>query len=583
MAGREPNMKIGIGADTSDFEKGAKQVKQGLRDLDKTGQQSLSSLGEAFGVNTGKVGQMTSAIRGLGAKMTEASNTGVAAFGKLLGSITPLGGAIAGLGLAAAIAGFKQLKTEAENFKSTIDGMNMSMATAAYISTYKQVLHDVNSDTGKAVAEAMDKWERGFGKFKANIGATFVTAVGGESKWYDAFLPTGLIRGWKQVAANMDQANAAADKAAELGNQQAEQMKEQLYLDYEMKQVDADIAALRRDANDKTKTAAEREAARVQYAEKVNEKYDKMRDLAQRMADTQEQMDDLASNTYEDTKKTLELKGKIFEIDAARENELKAVDKLESSIAGSASKAAAAAQKQREELQKMAEVQAKWAGMNSGLGGLSGGVNPAFPGVTGPSLSILPQIKDPEYWKQTINAQLGDITIGIGFEADTQKIQDISNEVNSLLQSSVTKTAELIGNLAGTLAGGGDAWGDFKNAALSAFGDMAIAVGKIAISAGLASEGIQAALKMGNPYIAIAAGAALVALGSAVKASLSSVANGDYSASGGGYSGGYTSSGSGGGYETREVKVYVTGTLEADGDKLITVINNTNKKNYYTQ
>ena len=112
---------------------------------------------------------------------------------------------------------------------------------------------------------------------------------------------------------------------------------------------------------------------------------------------------------------------------------------------------------------------------------------------------------------------------------------------------------------------------------------MAIAVGKIAISAGLASEGIQAALKMGNPYIAIAAGAALVALGSAVKASLSSVANGDYSASGGGYSGGYTSSGNGGGYETREVNVTVTGSLEANGDQLIAVINNTNKRNYYTR
>jgi len=175
------------------------------------------------------------------------------------------------------------------------------------------------------------------------------------------------------------------------------------------------------------------------------------------------------------------------------------------------------------------------------------------------------------------------MTVAIGFKADTEQIQDISNEVNSLIESGVTKSAELIGSLIGTLAGGGDAWGDFKNAALSAFGDMAIAVGKIAISAGIASEGIQAALKMDNPYIAIAAGAALVALGTAVKSSLSAVASGDYSAGGGGYSGGYSAGSSPGDYETREVKVYVTGTLEADGDKLITVINNTNQKNYYTQ
>jgi hypothetical protein len=141
----------------------------------------------------------------------------------------------------------------------------------------------------------------------------------------------------------------------------------------------------------------------------------------------------------------------------------------------------------------------------------------------------------------------------------------------------------MMGNLIGTLASGGNAWGDFKDAALSSLGDMAIAVGKIAITTGVGTLGIQAAPKMDNPYVAIAAGAALVALGAAVKSSLSAVASGDYSAGGGGDSGDNDGGSSGSGYETRDVKVYVTGTLEADGDKLITVINNTNKKNYYTQ
>jgi hypothetical protein len=142
--------------------------------------------------------------------------------------------------------------------------------------------------------------------------------------------------------------------------------------------------------------------------------------------------------------------------------------------------------------------------------------------------------------------------------------------------------SESIGNLIGDLVTGGDSWSNFANSAMAAFGDMAIAVGKVAIKTGVGMLGIQAALKMDNPYVAIAAGAALVALGAAVKSSLSAVASGDYSAGGGGYSGDYSAGGSNG-YETREVKVYVTGTLEADGDKLITVINNTNQKNYYTQ
>jgi hypothetical protein len=194
-------------------------------------------------------------------------------------------------------------------------------------------------------------------------------------------------------------------------------------------------------------------------------------------------------------------------------------------------------------------------------------------------MTILPRV-DSDYWSKVINAQLGDITVGIGFKADTEQIHDITNEVTSLMEQSIARTGELIGNLVGTLAGGGDAWGDFKSAALSAFGDMAIAVGKIAIQSGVAMLGIQAALNMDNPYVAIAAGAALVALGAAVKSSLSAVASGDYSASGGGYS--ERASGSSSGYEQREVKVYVTGTLEADGDKLKAVLDSTNKKSYYT-
>ena len=555
---KQPNLKIGIGADTSDFEKGAKSVKQGLSDLSKTGSQALSSLGEAFGVNTGKVGQMTSAIRGLGQRLSECGNAGVSAFGNILKAIGPVGGAIAGLGLTAAIAGFKQLKAEADNFKSTVDGMNMSMATSAYLSTYRQVLHDVNSDTGRQVAEAMDQWERGFGRLRANLGAALTVGMA-DSKWYDAFLPTGLIRGYRAVSAASAEANERAEKAAELGAEQAEQMKEQLALDYEIKQIDSEIAALRRDASDKSKSAAEREAARVAYLDKVNEKYDKQADLASRMAATQEALDDLAANSYEDTRKTYEMKGRILEIDTNRQNELKAIDKLGASIAGSAGSEAASREKARKEVQQMLDYMAARTDMNMTAGMLAGG--PMLQsGVVGPSMDILLHPK-----------------------VDKSEVIDLSKDLANLVEQGTLSVSESIGNLIGDLVTGGDAWSNFANSAMAAFGDMAIAVGKLAIGTGVATLGIKKALESMNGYVAIAAGAALVALGTAVKSGLSNVASGDYGASSGGYSGGYGSGSSGNGYETRDVTVNVTGTLEADGDKLITVIQSTNRRNYYTQ
>ena len=581
MSTKDPNMKVIFGADTKDFDKGAKQVKQGLKDLDKSSESMLSSLSNAFGVSSGKVEQMTSAVRGLGYKLVETGNEGAKALGSVLAKIGPLQAGIAGLGLAAAIAGFKQLKAEADNFKSTIDGMNMSMATSAYIATYKQMLHDLNSDTGKQVAEAMDKWERGFGRFKAQIGATFTTAMGQDQKWYDAFTPSGLVRAWNTVKGASQEAEAAAGRNAERASQMADLMKEQLTLNNEIKLIDRDIAEYRRQASDKSASAAERSAAEANYRQAVNDKYDKQADLQQRMLGLQKAMDAETANTFEETKKTAEMEGALIDIETARQNELRGIDRISNSIATATGKQAAAAQKAREEAEKMAAVYSRWAGLGTvGTAGLQ-----SFQGsVTGPSMSILPQRQDVEYFKDTFQAYLGDWEIAIGFKADTEKIHDLTNQVTSLMESSVARTGELIGNLIGTLAGGGDAWGDFKNAALASFGDMAIAVGKIAISMGLAASGIDVALKdTGQWYIAVAAGAALVALGAAVKSSLSSVAAGDYSGGGGGYSGDYSGGGSGNGYETRDVKVYVTGSLEADGDKLIAVINNTNEKNYYTR
>lgn len=579
MSAKDPNMKVIFGSDTKDFEKGAKAVKQGLKDLDKGSADMLSSLSNAFGVPAGKVEQMTSAIRGLGYRLVETGSTGAKAFGSILASIGPLQAGIAGLGIAGAIAGFKQLKAEADNFKSTIDGMNMSMATSAYISTYKQVLHDVNSDTGKAVAEAMSNWEKGFGRFKANLGATFVTAVGGESKWYDAILPTGLIRGWKTVREGIDEATAAAERNEARASALADVMKEELEVRKQVADIEVQIAEQRRILRDRSADAASRAEAEANLRDLINTRTEKQTSIAERLYTISQAMDDEAGSTYEEVAQCVTLyeqwQGRI----AASANEMASVDRYANSIASGTSKAAQEAEKLRQEMEKAAAVREKW----SGFGAVSAAGLPSIQGsVQGPGLSIIPRQEDVSIFRDTVQAYLGDMTVAIGFKADTEQIQDISNEVNSLIESGVTKSAELIGSLVGTLAGGGDAWGDFKNAALSAFGDMAIAVGKIAISAGLASEGIKAALKLDNPYVAIAAGAALVALGTAVKSSLSAVASGDYSAGSGGYSSGYSSGSFSNDYESREINVTVTGTLEASGDKLQAVLNSASNKRYYT-
>lgn len=575
---KEPNLKINVGANTSDFEKGAKSVKQGLRDLDKTTASAMDSIGKAFGVNTGKVGQFTSALTGLGQKLSECGNAGVAAFGNILKSIGPIGGALAGLGISAAVAGFRELQKEADAFKNTVEGANIELATAAYVDTYRQVLRDMSGETGKTMANFMSSLAKFGGEFKAIISDYFTS--GAFFNPMGAAANAGETQRYKVAAENAEKAERISNQIYELERRRKEQA-------VDLAKLNDEIAAKMLVAKDATASTAEREDAIYKIELMLSQKRAMTVDLETRLADLYRERSKLATDGVAAADATLAQDTRQYEVGRAITQEETALLRVKNSI-GKASEAEIARMnkllEQQKQLQEsIAATRARWADMAEALSGLSGVSAPNFPGVSGPSLSIVPRQEDVELFKETLTAQLGDFRIGIGIEANTDQIHNLTKEVEALLESSFVRTGEIIGNLVGTLAGGGNAWADFKNAALSAFGDMAIAVGKIAIQVGVADMGIQMALESGQWYLAVAAGTALVALGSAVKSSLAAVASGDYSAAGGGYSSAGVSGGTGSNYETREVNVYVTGTLEADGDKLITVINNANKKNYYTK
>jgi len=74
---------------------------------------------------------------------------------------------------------------------------------------------------------------------------------------------------------------------------------------------------------------------------------------------------------------------------------------------------------------------------------------------------------------------------------------------------------------------GGEGFAGFGEFLLGTLADLAIQVGKIAIGVGIAVEGIKAALETLNPVLAVAAGIALIAVGSVAKMALSNAAGGN--------------------------------------------------------
>ena len=569
-ANNAPNMKVVVGADTSQFDKGMRAAKAQVRDFSKVSSDALGKLGEAFGVNTVQIEKVTGAIGGLGQRMSQAGSEGTKAFGNLLSSVTKLNTGLVGLGLAGVVASFKALNAEAENFKSTVAGANIELQTQAYINTYRQVLHDTNSETGRAVAEWQSNWQKGVARLGANLQQRVISMNTGQAL-------LGPV--WGLVAAGDRDQRRAAVEAAET----AEQIQGRLYeltrkqsdATRQIADLDAEIANSKLIARDATYSTAERMQAVEKATAAIQQKYAILLPIEQERTRLMDEMVSLAGSTPAEIDAANQQYVKATALEKQMADEQRELLRLTNSLSKANNANNAELQKQLELQRQIAQSRADLAALDlSTSGALSTGSASALssPGLAMPAV---------EQFKDLFYAQLGNsLFLQVQMDLDKQSFVDMTQELQSLMANLASSVGDAIGGLVGDLVTGGDAFGNFKNAALSSFGDMATAVGKMAIATGVATLGIKAALESLNGWVAIAAGTALVALGAAVKAGLSNVAAGNYSASPAVASGSYSAGSND--YETRDLQVQVTGTLQADGDKLVAVLNNTNNRNGYT-
>jgi hypothetical protein len=105
-------------------------------------------------------------------------------------------------------------------------------------------------------------------------------------------------------------------------------------------------------------------------------------------------------------------------------------------------------------------------------------------------------------------------------------LESFNTSLNDIIRKTLENMAVAIGESLGKmLSGGGGGIKELMNNFLSIMAEGLIQIGKLAIQTGIAILGIKEALKTLNPYVAIAAGIALVALGTYVKGRLSSSAD----------------------------------------------------------
>ena len=571
---KERNLQLGIVADASGLKKGLDDSKAAVRDFQRAGSNALGALDNALGGAISKAKSIGSAMRGAAIEMGKLGNAGKAAGSLMSGAMATATTAIAGLGIGAAIASFKVLSAEAENFKTTVRGANIELATAAYVSTYKQVLHDANVSLGEGAAKAESAWKKFIGTLGAQIKQTFISgaAFAGE------LTPTQSA---EVVGGLLDTTQKAADAAA-----QAEQHTNNIYnaqrelakLQVVIANNDSKIADLRYKANLETYTAAERAGFLAEAQQLINDKYDQQIELQKVIVANQQALSDLATDDLAAEDALINAKVALAQMDRSRNNELRELTEKQRTL----NKLVTAERDERERVAALRSLMAANPLPAIATSPVLQPLGPVQSGGVSVGLAVHPQVEPTEMQnfisslKSGIVAGVGGTTVTVGIAADTSDLVDVSGALQSQLTELGAVTGDIIGGLIGDLATGGDAWSNFANGAVSAFADLAISVGKMAIQTGAATLGIKAALESLNPYAAIAAGAALVALGSALKTGMSNAASGSYSASANVASASSYSSGSSLGSDMygREMTVKVTGRLEASGSTLAAVLDN---------
>lgn len=600
-------LKVSVDADASGFKKEMAAARKSTQEFSKTVGQVSAEVEDSLGIPIGAITEVGSKLKNVAGLLKGFSAQGESAFQKIALGAGVAAGAIAGIALTGLIAAFKVLNEEAERYRKTVEGTSQTLQSDAWKNTFAQTVSDA-SGVGKWTAAQQDR--------ATKLWTTVKTAAG-------AYLSGKLYGGdmeaaWntRRVAAAISEANKTAAKSTVYAKEifdTTEAMKDK---SIEWKDNLAKVAELMLVASDKSKTTQVRQeavAAAIALQKKVSGEQIAMQ---QKLADNIKAQNDLASSSVEDMDRQRNAYAAIKDTSRELNQRLREMTSLQNEIANSA---ASTAQKWRDGINKAVEagmteiakfnaemdkalelrdkmvmdnIAAPLKSMSASLTaradngkGLMGGIDLDVSALKG--LQQLTQFDTSAV--DGLLSKIDPSKLSDSFQRyyvfldDMIKATDDANKaLNDAIVGGISDSFQYLANCVAGLdeiSGAG-----MMSALLTPLAEAAIKMGEIMVSAGLASEAFKSMLT--NPFTAIAAGAALIAVGAAAKAGLQAAIN---SATGTSYvassvaSSGYSNGNSGDRSWEREMTLRVTGTLQADGSKLVAVLNNeANRKRYTT-
>ncbi len=599
-------LKVSVDADASGFKKEMAAAKKSTEEFSKAADEMSDSLEDALGVPISSVTKIGDKLKAAGVLMKSFATDGEKSFQTVALGAKMVSTAVAGIGLAGLLAAFKSINAEAERFRGTMQGAAVAAQDEAWKNTYKQYVSD-QVGIGEKAVDSINGWS----KFWTKLGAAWTLALknGFAGEQYYGEMAEEASR----IGEGADDAAKKAAAYAKVIFDTIEGIKDK---QIEWKNSLSEVAALMLTASDKSKTVQERQEAVAKAIALQKQVSGDQIAMQKTLADNIKAQNDLASSSVEDMDRQRSAYAAVEDLSRDLNQRLREMTSLQNEIANSA---AVTEQKWRDginkaveagmtelakfnaEMDKALETRDKMAmdniaaplrSMSASLTGradngkgLMGGINlddSALKGLrqltqfdTSAVDGLLSKI-DPSKLSESFRGYYN-------FLDEMIKATDDANKaLNDAIVGGISDSFQYLANCVAGLdeiSGAG-----MMNALLSPLAEAAIKMGEIMVSAGLASEAFKSMLT--NPYTAIAAGAALIAVGAAAKAGLQAAVN---SATGTSYvastvaSSGYSNNSSNDRSWEREMTLHVTGTLQADGSKLVAVLNNeANRKRYTT-
>lgn len=599
-------LKVSVDADASGFKKEMAAAKKSTEEFSKAADEMSDSLEDALGLPISSVTKIGDKLKAAGVLMKSFATDGEKSFQTVALGAKMVSTAVAGIGLAGLLAAFKSINAEAERFRGTMQGAAVAAQDEAWKNTYKQYVSD-QVGIGEKAVDSINGWS----KFWTKLGSAWTLALknGFAGEQYYGEMAEEASR----IGKGADDAAKKAAAYAKVIFDTIEGIKDK---QIEWKNSLSEVAALMLTASDKSKTVQERQEAVAKAIALQKQVSGDQIAMQKTLADNIKAQNDLASSSVEDMDRQRSAYAAVEDLSRDLNQRLREMTSLQNEIANSA---AVTEQKWRDgvnkaidigmtelakfnaEMEKAMEMRDKMTmdniaaplkSMSASLTGradngkgLMGGINlddSALKGLrqltqfdTSAVDGLLSKI-DPSKLSESFRGYYN-------FLDEMIKATDDANKaLNDAIVGGISDSFQYLANcVAGLdeLSGAG-----MMNALLSPLAEAAIKMGEIMVSAGLASEAFKSMLT--NPYTAIAAGAALIAVGAAAKAGLQAAVN---SATGTSYvastvaSSGYSNNSSNDRSWEREMTLHVTGTLQADGSKLVAVLNNeANRKRYTT-